>query len=98
MGGILAPTLVLGFEQLSIWQGTGLAMLAQPLDSEGDLVNRGLAVERQDILNQPVVDVAAPLAALGTTITVPTLDGDVPLEVPAGTQPGETIALVGHAS
>ena len=33
----------------------------------------------------------APLAALGTTIQVPTLDGDVPLEVPAGTQPGETI-------
>ena len=35
----------------------------------------------------------APLAALGTTIQVPTLDGDVPLEVPAGTQPGETIML-----
>ena len=42
-----------------------------------------------------VVDVAAPLAALGTTIQVPTLDGDVPLEVPAGTQPGETIVMAG---
>jgi molecular chaperone DnaJ len=43
-----------------------------------------------------VVDVAAPLAALGTTIQVPTLDGDVPLEVPAGTQPGETIVMNGR--
>lgn len=36
-----------------------------------------------------VVDVPAPLAALGTTVAVPTLDGDVDLEIPAGTQPGE---------
>jgi molecular chaperone DnaJ len=43
-----------------------------------------------------VVDVAAPLAALGTTIQVPTLEGDVPVEVPAGTQPGETIVLRGR--
>jgi molecular chaperone DnaJ len=43
-----------------------------------------------------VVDVPAPLAALGTTIQVPTLDGDVPVEVPAGTQPGETILLRGR--
>ena len=43
-----------------------------------------------------VVDVAAPLAALGTTIEVPTLDGPVPVEVPAGTQPGETILLRGR--
>jgi molecular chaperone DnaJ len=43
-----------------------------------------------------VVDVPAPLAALGTTIQVPTLEGDVPLEVPAGTQPGETIMLRGR--
>ena len=43
-----------------------------------------------------VVDVAAPLASLGTTIQVPTLDGEVPVEVPAGTQPGETIVLRGR--
>ena len=43
-----------------------------------------------------VVDVAAPLAALGTTIQVPTLEGEVPVEVPAGTQPGETILLRGR--
>ena len=27
---------------------------------------------------------------------MPTLDGDVPLEVPAGTQPGETIVMNGR--
>jgi molecular chaperone DnaJ len=40
-----------------------------------------------------VVDVAAPLAALGTTVTVPTIEGDTELEVPAGTQPGETLRI-----
>jgi molecular chaperone DnaJ len=43
-----------------------------------------------------VVDVAAPHAALGTTIQVPTLDGDVPVEIPAGTQPGEQIVMRGR--
>jgi molecular chaperone DnaJ len=43
-----------------------------------------------------VVDVPAPLAALGTTVEVPTFDGPVPVEVPAGTQPGETILLRGR--
>jgi molecular chaperone DnaJ len=43
-----------------------------------------------------VVDVPAPLAALGTTVDVPTLDGPVPIEVKAGTQPGETITLGGR--
>jgi molecular chaperone DnaJ len=43
-----------------------------------------------------VIDIAAPLAALGTKIEVPTLDGPVPLDVPAGTQPGETITLRGR--
>jgi molecular chaperone DnaJ len=43
-----------------------------------------------------VVDVAAPLAALGGTIQVPTLDGEVPVDLPAGTQPGETITLHGR--
>jgi molecular chaperone DnaJ len=41
------------------------------------------------------VDVAAPLAALGTTITVPTVDGDAELEIPAGTQPHETLLIRG---
>jgi molecular chaperone DnaJ len=43
-----------------------------------------------------VVDVAAPQAALGGTIQVPTLDGEVPIELHAGTQPGETITLNGR--
>ncbi|MCW2968689.1 MAG: hypothetical protein JWM71_2461 [Solirubrobacteraceae bacterium] len=42
------------------------------------------------------LDVAAPLAALGTTLDVPTLAGPQPVEVPAGTQPGEVITLRGH--
>src|SRR3954451_22135644 len=43
-----------------------------------------------------VVDVPAPAAALGTTVDVPTLDGPVPVEVKAGTQPGEEIRLGGR--
>ena len=50
--------------------------------------------DREDLVT--VVDVPAPLAALGTKIDVPTLDGDVPLDVPAGTQPGETIVMNGR--
>ena len=43
-----------------------------------------------------VLDVAAPLAALGAEMSVPTLDGDVDVEIEAGTQPGETITLRGN--
>jgi molecular chaperone DnaJ len=43
-----------------------------------------------------VVDVAAPDAALGATVTVPTLDGEEEVELPPGTQPGETLLLNGH--
>ncbi len=43
-----------------------------------------------------VVDVPAPAAALGTTVTVPTLDGDEQVEVPAGTQPGTVVTLRGR--
>ena len=39
------------------------------------------------------LDVAAPLAALGTTLPIPTLEGEEDLEIPAGTQPGEVITL-----
>lgn len=41
------------------------------------------------------LDVAAPLAALGGTLEVPTLDGSASIEVPAGTQPGEVLTLRG---
>ena len=43
-----------------------------------------------------VVDVPAPAAALGTTVTVPTLDGDEEVDVPAGTQPGTVVTLRGR--
>jgi molecular chaperone DnaJ len=42
------------------------------------------------------VDVAAPLAALGTTISVPTIDQPVELEIPPGTQPHHTIVVKGQ--
>lgn len=35
-------------------------------------------------------------AALGTTLTVPTLDGEEELELPPGTQPGEIVVLRGR--
>ncbi len=43
-----------------------------------------------------VVDVPAPLAALGTTVEVPTLDGEERVEVRAGTQPGTVVTLRGR--
>ncbi len=42
------------------------------------------------------LDVAAPLAALGATLDVPTLDASMPIEVPAGTQPGTILTLRGQ--
>jgi molecular chaperone DnaJ len=42
------------------------------------------------------LDVPAPLAALGGTLRVPTLAGAADVEVPAGSQPGETITLRGQ--
>ena len=52
-------------------------------------------IRQQDDL-VTVVDVAAPLAALGTKVDVPTLDGTTELEVPAGIQPNETLVLRGR--
>jgi molecular chaperone DnaJ len=43
-----------------------------------------------------VLDLAAPLAALGTQLEVPTLDGTRTVEVPAGTQPNEVLTLRGQ--
>jgi molecular chaperone DnaJ len=42
-----------------------------------------------------VVDVAAPLAALGTTVEVPTIEGTTELDIPAGTQPNQTFSIRG---
>lgn len=43
-----------------------------------------------------VVDVSAPLAALGTTVQVPTVEGSVELEIPPGTQPHTTLTVRGQ--
>ncbi len=43
-----------------------------------------------------VVDVPAPLAALGTTVEVPTLDGVEELALPPGPQPNEPIPIRGR--
>ncbi|XAY06364.1 Chaperone protein DnaJ [Paraconexibacter sp. AEG42_29] len=42
-----------------------------------------------------VLDVPAPLAALGGTLSAPTIDGETDVEVPAGTQPGESLTQRG---
>ncbi|HXC45455.1 MAG TPA: molecular chaperone DnaJ [Solirubrobacteraceae bacterium] len=42
------------------------------------------------------LDVPAPLAALGATLEVPTLDGAVPIDLAAGTQPGEILTVRGQ--
>ena len=41
------------------------------------------------------VEVSFPQLALGDRISVPTLAGDAEVEIPPGTQPGETLALAG---
>jgi molecular chaperone DnaJ len=41
------------------------------------------------------VDVSAPLAAIGTSVEVPTVDGPVELEIPAGTQPHDQLMVRG---
>jgi molecular chaperone DnaJ len=42
------------------------------------------------------LDVAAPIAALGGSLEVPTLEDSAELELPAGTQPGEILTLRGE--
>jgi len=41
------------------------------------------------------LDVPAPLAALGGTLEVPTLEGSASVELPEGTQPGEVLSVRG---
>src|SRR5215210_7633369 len=65
---------------------------------QGDLYARVAVTEDERFLRDgndliSAVDVPAPAAALGTSISVPTLDGEEEVEVPAGTQPGTVITL-----
>jgi molecular chaperone DnaJ len=41
-------------------------------------------------------EVTVPEAVLGTTRTVPALDGDVPVRIPPGTQPGTVLRVAGR--
>lgn len=50
--------------------------------------------EGDDIFS--TVDLTITQAALGTTVTVPTLDGETELELDPGTQPGEVVVLRGR--
>jgi molecular chaperone DnaJ len=43
-----------------------------------------------------VLDLAAPLAALGTSVQVPTLEGTATVEVPAATQPSDVLVVPGE--
>jgi molecular chaperone DnaJ len=52
-------------------------------------------VRHQDDL-VTVVDISAPLAALGCSVQVPTIGGSVALEIPAGTQPNESLVIRGE--
>jgi molecular chaperone DnaJ len=52
-------------------------------------------VRHQDDL-VTVVDISAPLAALGCSVQVPTIGGSVALQIPAGTQPNETLVIRGE--
>jgi molecular chaperone DnaJ len=52
-------------------------------------------VREGDDLITPL-DVAAPLAALGATLEVATLEGVTSVELPAGTQPGEVLTVRGQ--
>ncbi len=79
--------------------GHGMAS-AEPAAPPGDLL---LVVEtaRDPRFNRNGADlwrdeiVAVPDAVLGTTLTVPTLDGSAAVKLPAGTQPGATLRLRG---
>jgi len=56
--------------------------------------DRRFVREGDDLIT--VLDVPAPLAALGSTLEVPTLGDSASLELPAGTQPGEVLTLRGE--
>ena len=83
---------------LRVARGDAEAVLAELLElapaglEERELGDDARFVRDRDDLHT-VIDVPAPLAALGTTVRVPSLDGELPVEIPAGTQPGEVITL-----
>ncbi len=76
------------------------AMPARPRDAPGDLYVEVVVAEDerferhgQDLVT--VVEVPATRAMLGGTVTVPTLDGEREVDIPAGAQPGEHVVAAG---
>jgi molecular chaperone DnaJ len=43
-----------------------------------------------------VIDLAAPLAALGATVAAPSLDGEIDVDIDAGIQPGDVVTVRGE--
>jgi molecular chaperone DnaJ len=79
----------------------GHGHLGEPGGSAGDLyVLVNVAEDARFIRDGDdlitLVDVSAPLAALGVTVEVPTLEGTTDVAVGPGTQPGERIVLRGR--
>jgi molecular chaperone DnaJ len=67
----------------------------------GDLYVQARVADDEHLLRDgddlvTVLDVPAPLAALGATLDAPALDGTAQVKVPAGTQPGEILVLRGE--
>jgi molecular chaperone DnaJ len=56
--------------------------------------DRRFVREGDDLIT--ALDVAAPLAALGATLEVPTLEGSASVDLPSGTQPGEVLTVRGE--
>lgn len=56
--------------------------------------NERFVREGDDLIT--VLDVPAPMAALGAELEAPSLDGPVAVEIPAGTQPGDVLTLRGR--
>ena len=68
--------------------------------SVGDLYVEIAVARHEDFVREgndlvTVVDISAPDAALGTTLTIPSLEGELELEIAAGTQPGEVLDVAG---
>jgi molecular chaperone DnaJ len=80
---------------------TGEGHAGEPGGAAGDLYVRvhvqddpRFVREGNDVYSS--IDVPMTAAALGTTITIPTLDGEEEIEVAAGTQPGDVHVLRGR--
>jgi molecular chaperone DnaJ len=77
---------------------TGAGHAGEAGARSGDLYVRVMVAEDERFRREgtdlvTVVDVSATRAMLGGTVSVPTLDGDREIDVPAGAQPGDRVVL-----